>query len=43
MKGYWLNHYFPKMLDSSIVQMPSIEAIQEAIQQTDLEITNIEK
>lgn len=25
MKGYWLNHYFPKMMDSAIKQMPSIE------------------
>jgi ubiquinone/menaquinone biosynthesis C-methylase UbiE len=43
MKGYWLNHYFPKMLDASTVQMPSIADIQEAIAQTELEITHIEK
>lgn len=43
MKGYWLNHYFPKMLEASIVQMPSLAAIQEAIGQTELEITDIEK
>jgi ubiquinone/menaquinone biosynthesis C-methylase UbiE len=43
MKGYWLNHYFPKMLHSSIVQMPSLPKIQEAIKQTALEITEIEK
>jgi len=43
MKGYWLNHYFPKMLYSSIVQMPSLSNIQKAIEQTELEITNIEK
>lgn len=43
MKGYWLNHYFPKMLHSSIVQMPSLSDIQEAIRQTGLEITDIEK
>ncbi|WP_118952878.1 class I SAM-dependent methyltransferase [Taibaiella helva] len=43
MKGYWLNHYFPKMLHSSIVQMPSLVDIQEAIEQTELEITGIEK
>jgi len=43
MKGYWLNHYFPKMLHSSIIQMPSLDDIQEAIKQTGLEITYIEK
>lgn len=43
MKGYWLNHYFPKMLHSSIVQMPSLAHVQEAIRQTELEVTDIEK
>lgn len=43
MNGYWLNHYFPKMLHSSIVQMPSLGDIQEAIDQTDLIVTDIEK
>jgi ubiquinone/menaquinone biosynthesis C-methylase UbiE len=42
MKGYWLNHYFPKMLHSSIVQMPSFADIQEAIAQTELKILSIE-
>lgn len=43
MKGYWLNHYFPKMLYSSIIQMPSLSDMQEAISQTKFEITGIEK
>lgn len=43
MKGYWLNHYFPNMLHSSIDQMPSLADIEKAIEQTELEITNIEK
>lgn len=43
MKGYWLNHYFPKMLDSSIVQMPSPDKIKEAIRHTGLHINTIEK
>lgn len=43
MKGYWLNHYFPHMLHFSIVQMPSLYNIQEAIRQTELEISDIEK
>ncbi len=43
MRGYWLNQYFPKMLHASMVQMPSLSNIQEAIEQTDLVITDIEK
>lgn len=43
MENYWLNHYFPKMLHSSIVQMPSLATIKEVINQTGLEITHIEK
>jgi ubiquinone/menaquinone biosynthesis C-methylase UbiE len=31
MKGYWLNHYFPKMLADSIQQMPSMEKITNAM------------
>ncbi|HEX9979001.1 MAG TPA: class I SAM-dependent methyltransferase [Flavobacterium sp.] len=43
MKGYWLNHYFPKMLHSSIVQMPSIDVIREATEEAGLIISGIEK
>jgi ubiquinone/menaquinone biosynthesis C-methylase UbiE len=43
MKGYWLNYYFPRMLHASIIQMPSVDDIREAIKQTNLEISNIEK
>ena len=43
MKGYWLNHYFPKMLRESIVQMPSLANIQEALSNTELKITGVEK
>lgn len=32
MQGYWLNHYFPKMLEDSIKQMPSLEQITNAMQ-----------
>ena len=31
MKGYWLHHYFPKMLADSIEQMPSLENIEKAM------------
>ncbi|WP_046757759.1 class I SAM-dependent methyltransferase [Kordia jejudonensis] len=32
MQGYWLHHYFPKMLADSIEQMPSLEKITAAMQ-----------
>ncbi len=31
MKGYWLNHYFPKMLEDSMLQMPSFETVENAM------------
>jgi ubiquinone/menaquinone biosynthesis C-methylase UbiE len=32
MQGYWLNHFFPKMLEASIMQMPRLETLLQAIQ-----------
>jgi ubiquinone/menaquinone biosynthesis C-methylase UbiE len=29
MEGYWLNHYFPKMLKDSIEQMPAFQQIEQ--------------
>jgi ubiquinone/menaquinone biosynthesis C-methylase UbiE len=43
MEGYWLNHYFPEMLRSSIVQMPSLNHIREAIEEAKLQISGIER
>lgn len=43
MKGYWLNHYFPKMLYASIVQMPSLDTIQDAANEANLRMSSIEK
>ncbi len=43
MKGYWLNHYFPKTLAASILQMPSFEAIENAAIETGFVITATEK
>ena len=43
MERYWLNHYFPQMLYSSIVQMPSLEIINNAVTYANFEITTIEK
>jgi len=37
MKGYWLNYYFPEMLRSSIVQMPSFNQIKEATEEAGLQ------
>ena len=42
MKGYWLNHYFPKMLKDSIVQMPSLNTVEEAMTNARLKITSTE-
>ncbi len=43
MQGYWLNHYFPKMLKSSVAQMPSLDKIKKAIEKADLKISGNEK
>jgi ubiquinone/menaquinone biosynthesis C-methylase UbiE len=43
MKGYWLNHYFPKMLNDSIIQMPSFEKVKSAMDTTGFEIVSTEK
>lgn len=32
MQGYWLNHYFPKMLADSMKQMPTLENITKAME-----------
>jgi SAM-dependent methyltransferase len=43
MKGYWLNHYFPKMLMDSILQMPGFNNIKEAAEEAGFIIANTEK
>ncbi|MGC1390174.1 MAG: class I SAM-dependent methyltransferase [Bacteroidales bacterium] len=43
MKGYWLNHYFPKMLNSSILKMPSFEIMNDASMSASFEIISTEK
>lgn len=32
MRGYWLNHYFPKMMQDSLNQMPSLEEVTTALE-----------
>jgi len=43
MKGYWLNHCFPKMLEDSIIQMPSFDIIKDAAINAGFEIIGTEK
>lgn len=43
MEGYWLNHYFPKMLQDSIIQMPALPKVQQAMENADFEIVKTEK
>lgn len=43
MEGYWLNHYFPKMLKDSMIQMPSFKKIESAMLSNGFEIIETEK
>lgn len=43
MKGYWLNQYFPMMLEESIQQMPALQTIKEAVSIAGLNIVGMEK
>ncbi len=38
MKGYWLNHYFPKMLADSMIQMPAYDLIESSVKANNLKI-----
>ena len=37
-KSYWLNHYFPTMIEDSIRTLPSLQEIERAFQSANLEI-----
>ncbi len=39
MRGYWLNHYFPNMLEASINQMPSLGYINESMLYANIALT----
>jgi SAM-dependent methyltransferase len=43
MEGYWLNYYFPGMLRSSIVQMPMLDKVSNAITKAGFDIVRTEK
>jgi len=38
MRCYWLNHYFPEMMENSCRQMPTFEAIKSALSQAKFSI-----
>lgn len=38
MEGYWLNHYFPKMLQDAIKQMPTLNFIRKATELSGLQL-----
>ncbi|WP_350293967.1 class I SAM-dependent methyltransferase [uncultured Croceitalea sp.] len=42
MKGYWLNHYFPKMLSDSINQMPSLHAVKTVMKESGFKVSKID-
>ncbi|MFD2589164.1 class I SAM-dependent methyltransferase [Croceitalea marina] len=43
MEGYWLNHYFPKVLSDAMIQMPSFEVIKTAMNFGGFKITSTDK
>ncbi len=43
MKSYWLNHYFPKILLDSITQMPTLESVETAMKDSEIEILGTDK
>ena len=42
MSGYWLNHYFPKMMRASIQKMPGLDQIRNAIGSAGFHLRNTE-
>lgn len=43
MEKYWLNFYFPKMMKKSILQMPSLEQIQEKLAYANFSLVKCDK
>jgi len=43
MQGYWLNHFFPKMLADSMVQMPAYDLVADGLQKARLATVATEK
>lgn len=42
MRRYWLNHYFPEMMENSCKQMPTFEIIRSALTQANFSIVSTE-
>lgn len=43
MRGYWLNHYFPRMLQDSMKQMPACEHVEKQLAQYGFSVAGTEK
>lgn len=43
MLGYWLNHYFPRMMADSMAVMPSYELVSEAMEEAGFRIMEVER
>ncbi|MBL6447780.1 class I SAM-dependent methyltransferase [Fulvivirga sp. 29W222] len=43
MEGYWLNHYFPVMMKSSIDQMPTLSKVTSALESAGISWVSCEK
>ena len=42
MYGYWLNHYFPKMLKDSSIQMPSFDFVKNVLMRSGFNLVKTE-
>src|SRR5690242_7558808 len=43
MSGYWLNHYFPEIMARSILNMPSVKKVNEALDKSGFRNVGVEK
>lgn len=43
MAGYWLNYYFPTIMEKSMHQMPTLEAVEKDLLKNGFEIVGTEK
>ena len=43
MRGYWLNAYFPRMLEASIAQMPDLDLVERGLSRAGLRLVSTEK
>ena len=43
MRGYWLNHYFPKMMEDSCKQMPTLQHVEESLESAALSVIQTEQ